>query len=189
MARTMVDEQPYLRHHVFVEVLDDYLWIAEDESGELWFPVRPSCNALEIDSPTAIATIKEDSRLVDGLREIKLPSAGGDQTQQCLRSDEYAWWLALFDPRRFKDPVKRQRLQERQRILMRLAKDIMLQRQNLRPLIKQDTSPQRPAKWSGTATSHGQMEGSFDCLSCGAPHFFVIDGNGWHLYLGVRTTD
>jgi hypothetical protein len=46
---------------------------------------------------------------------------------QCLQSDEYTWWLALIDPRRFK--VERQSLlEQRQRVLMRLAKEIMLKR-------------------------------------------------------------
>lgn len=171
-------ETRFVRHHVHVEVLDDFLWIAEDYAGELYFPVRPSCAALDMDSQTAIATIKADSRLAPGLRRIKLPTAGGEQLQQCLRSDEYAWWLALIDPRHFK-PERRALLEERQRVLMRLAKDIMLKSQGLKAL------PQSRGPQSADVTGSGQMEGTFRCLNCGAPHLIVIDGTGWHAHLSV----
>lgn len=175
----MTDGQ-YVRHHVFVEVLDDYLWIAEDYTEELYFPVRPSCAALEIDSTTALETIKVDSRLAPGLRRIKLPTPGGEQFQQCLRSDEYAWWLALIDPRRFKRE-RRQLLEERQRVLMRLSKEIMLKRYELKSL------PKSRGAQSAVVASTGQMEAMFHCLNCGAPHLLVIDGAGWHVHLGIRT--
>src|SRR5689334_276993 len=113
----------YVRHHPYVEVIGGYLWVAEDAAGELYFPVRPTCEALEIGSQTALERIREDSRLSPGLRAIKLPTAGGEQEQQCLASTEYAWWLALIDPRRFK-AERHALLMERQRVLMSLAKEI-----------------------------------------------------------------
>lgn len=46
----------YVRHHVYVDVLEDYLWVAEDRDGELYFPLRASCTVLELDSTTALET-------------------------------------------------------------------------------------------------------------------------------------
>jgi hypothetical protein len=168
----------YVRHRVYVDVLAGDLWIAEDLEGELYFPLRPTCAALDLDSPTALATIKADSRLQPGLRHIKLPTAGGDQAQQCLASTEYSWWLALIDPRRFLAD-RRPLLQERQRVLMRLAKEILLQRGQVYRI---------PANGAGSAVqaeATGSVETHFRCLKCGAPHIAVIDGTGWHIHLGV----
>jgi P22_AR N-terminal domain len=129
--------------------------------------VRPSCTALELDSIPALQRIKADSRLTSGLRKIRLPSGHGDQEQQCLASTAYAWWLALIDPRRFK-PERRPVLEERQQLRTIIGKPA-------------PTVPQ-----SARADAHGQMEGTFHCLRCGAPHLLVIDGAGWHLHLGVE---
>lgn len=173
----MAGEQ-YVRHHVYVEVLDDYLWVAEDYQGNLYLPVRPTCAALELDSQTSIATIKADSRLAPGLFRIRLPSGGGDQLQQCLRSEEYSWWLMIVDPRRFK-PERRALLAERQRVLMHLASDIVLKRRELKAL------PQQRLPQSADIPVSGQTEGVLHCLNCGAPHLIVIDGTGWHAHLST----
>jgi P22_AR N-terminal domain len=169
----------YIRHRVYVDVLAGDLWVAEDENGELYLPLRPTCSTLEIDSTTALETIKADSRLALGLRVIRLPTSGGEQRLQCLRSTEYSWWLALIDPRKFKEE-RRMNLIERQRVLMNLARDIMLKRQELRTIT------------AGKNLTHtaiqgrGQLEGDFQCLKCGAPHHLTIDGAGWHLHLGIE---
>lgn len=176
----------YLRHRVYVDVLAGELWIAEDAAGELYFPIRPTCAALELDSVPALQRIKADTRLSGGLYKIRLPSGRGEQEQQCLASTEYAWWLALIDPRRF-SPERRPLLEERQRVLMRLAKDIMLQRGAM-PRI----TPARPSTPSAAAGAgapfdvRGQLEQYFRCLKCGAPHIAVLDGAGWHVHLGVE---
>jgi len=168
----------YVRHHVFVEILDDYLWVAQDYAGELYFPLRPSCAALEIDSRTALATIKADSRLAPGLRSILLPTSGGEQAQQCVRSEEYGWWLALIDPRRFK-PERRGLLEQRQRMLMRLAREIIVKGRDLKELRPTNTAQ------SADVNATGQIEGTMRCLNCGAPHLIVIDGSGWHAHLST----
>ena len=100
------------------------------QNGELYLPLRPTCSTLEIDSTTSLETIKADSRLAPGLRAIKRPTSGGEQRLQRLRSTVYSWWLALIDPRKFKQE-RRANLIERQRVLMNLARDIMLKRQEL----------------------------------------------------------
>jgi P22_AR N-terminal domain len=151
----------FVRHRVYVDVIANELWVAEDAAGELYFPIRPTCASLELDSTTALETIKADSRLAPGLRSIRLPTPPrGEREVQCLRSDEFTWWLALIDPRRFK-PERRPLLEERQRVLMRLAKEIMLKRTELRML------PGQHAAVSEDILGHGRLEGDFRCLRCG----------------------
>jgi hypothetical protein len=170
----------YIRHRVYVDVLGHDLWVAEDQEGELYFPIRATCASLELDSTTSLETIKADSRLYPGLRAIRLPTPPrGEREVQCLRSDEYTWWLALIDPRRFKDE-RRSLLEERQRVLMRLAKEIMLKRVEIQMLPKQRTNQPHNVE------STGRVEGDFRCLRCGAPLHLTIDGSGWHLHLGVE---
>jgi hypothetical protein len=170
----------YVRHRVYVDVLANELWVAEDAAGELYFPIRATCASLELDSTTSLETIKADSRLVPGLRSIRLPTPPkGEREVQCLRSDEFTWWLALLDPRRFKSE-RRPLLEERQRVLMRLAKEIMLKRTALRMFPGQHTVAR------DDILGNGRLEGDFRCLRCGAPLHLTIDGTGWHLHLGVE---
>lgn len=176
----MGKEETFVRHRVYVDVIANELWVAEDAEGELYFPVRPTCTSLELDSTTALETIKGDSRLAPGLRSIRLPTPPkGERVVQCLRSDEFTWWLALIDPRRFKSE-RRPLLEERQRVLMRLSKEIMLKRQELRML------PGQHVAVSTDIQGNGRLEGDFRCLRCGAPMHLTIDGSGWHLHLGVQ---
>src|SRR5690242_20015144 len=154
----MVTKDNYVRHRVYVDVLASELWVAEDIDGELYFPIRATCASLDLDSTTALETIKADSRLSPGLHGIRLPTPPkGEREVQCLRSDEYTWWLALIDPRRFK-PERRSLLEERQRVLMRLAKEIMLRRAELHMLPIRQVGP------SQNIDSHGRLEGDFRCL-------------------------
>jgi len=176
----MSSTDDYVRHRVYVDILASDLWVAEDLEGELYFPIRATCASLELDSTTALETIKADSRLAPGLRAIRLPTPPrGEREVQCLRSDEYTWWLALIDPRRFK-AERRPLLEQRQRVLMRLAKEIMLKRAEIHRL------PVRRMDQPHSVESTGRLDGDFRCLRCGAPMHLTIDGSGWHLHLGVE---
>ncbi len=173
----MAKVDSYVRHKVYLDTLDTELWVAEDAEGRLYFPVRPSCVALDIDPATALDTIRADSRLAPGLFAIRLPTPGGDQSLQCLHSTEYAWWLALIDPRNYKTE-RRPLLEKRQRILMQLAEEIMLKRRDLRMLTNRKVACQQDV------AKQGPLDGDFCCLRCGAPHHLCIDGAGWHITLG-----
>lgn len=176
----MSSTDDYVRHRVYVDVLASDLWVAEDLEGELYFPIRATCTSLELDSTTALETIKADSRLAPGLRAIRLPTPPrGEREVQCLRSDEYTWWLALIDPRRFK-AERRPLLEQRQRVLMRLAKEIMLRRAEIHML------PVGRTEQRHSVENTGRLDGDFRCLRCGAPMHLTIDGSGWHLHLGVE---
>lgn len=185
-------ETAYIRHHIYVEILASWLWVAEDSEGELYFPLNASCEALEVETRAAHDLIRRDTRIQPGVCEIRLPTAGGEQVQKCLRSTEYAWWLALVDPPRSAAPEQRALLIERQRVLMGLARDILLRGRELDVLPsfsrRQVTSTQfAPASLNMTDTAvTGAIEANFRCLICGAPHVMVIDGKGWHLHVGVE---
>jgi len=172
-------KEQFVRHRVYVDTLDSDLWIAEDATGRLHFPIRSSCTALGIDADNALDNIKADSRLSPGLQVIRLPSPGGDQPTQCLHSTEYSWWLAILDPRRFRHVSESQREEftNRQRILMQLAEEIMLKRDELRHLHV------RPAA-AAPITVSGQISGDARCPHCRRPVHITIDGSGWHLHAG-----
>jgi hypothetical protein len=187
----MPQSEKYVRHHVFVDVLESWLWVAEDSDGDLYFPVNASCDALEMEARAAHDMIRRDNRIKPGVRSIRLPTAGGEQVQQCLRSPEYAWWLALIDPPRSATSEKRAILIERQRVLMGLAREIMVRGRELDvlPSMSQRQATRSQASEAPrevSAEASGAMEGHFRCLRCGAPHAFVIDGAGWHLHLGIE---
>jgi hypothetical protein len=182
----MTRTETYVRHRVYVDALDDELWVAEDAEGRLYFPVRPSAGALGIDPDNALDTIKADSRLAPGLEIIRLPSAGGDQPMQCLHSTEYAWWLAMLDPRRFRTLPEERRAEfvRRQRALMQLAEEIMLKRQELHRLpLQRPTSPQAAEEAEAV---DGQVSGNARCPHCRRPGHMTLDGTGWHLHAGVE---
>jgi hypothetical protein len=172
-------KEQFVRHRVYVDTLDCDLWIAEDVAGRLHFPIRSSCAALGIDADNALDNIKADRRLSSGLKVIRLPSPGGDQPTQCLHSTEYSWWLAILDPRRFRHVSESQRedFTNRQRILMQLAEEIMLKRDELRHLHV------RPSA-AAPITVSGQISGDARCPHCRRPVHVTIDGSGWHLHAG-----
>jgi hypothetical protein len=173
-------KETFLRHRIYIDALSCELWVPEDSRGRLHFPIRPSCMALGIDPDNALETIKADSRLSPGLQLIRLPSAGGDQPMQCLHSTEYSWWLAILDPRKFRHlrNTQRQDFTRRQRILMQLAEDIMLKRDDLRLLPLQRVVEASPV------TVNGQVSGDSRCPHCYGPIHMTIDSSGWHLHAG-----
>jgi hypothetical protein len=178
----MAHTETYIRHRVYVDALDCELWIAENSAGRLYFPVKASCVELGIDSDNALENIKSDSRLVPGLENIRLPSSGGDQPTQCLHSTEYAWWLALLDPRRFRSLSDDQRVAftKRQRILMQLAEDVMLKRDELKRLPQQ-----RAVISSQPVAMTGPLSGDAPCPMCKSMLHITISGDGWHLHGGL----
>lgn len=119
-------------HRRFVQACDAWVTVAEDLDTEaLWFPIRPVCLILKVDSPSQIERIKGNWRLAPGLHLIPIPTeqradgtwARAVQTQ-CLPYDEWAWWMGDVDPRNA-TPLVREKLLMRQRALMSLAREIM----------------------------------------------------------------
>jgi len=170
---TTVQRFIYRTEHVAVCGAD--LTIAQAESNGLWyFPIRPTCAALEIASQSQLETIRGDSRFAPALMAIPLPSAGGAQLTQCLPRRDYTWWLALIDPAKCK-PAARSKLVMRQRAIWDVAEDVMLasDREAVGALL---------AGRKGGVAVPGEFH--LNCLRCGAPHCLVMGATGVHLYVG-----
>lgn len=101
--------------------------IAEDENGEVWYPVRPMCKGLAVDSPTQAGIIRQDSRLSQHARDIRVPTPGGRQEQLCLTHKGVAIWLAGIDPHRV-GKYARGRMEEYQDALWSLADKLVFSR-------------------------------------------------------------
>lgn len=162
-------------HREYVEVCNAWLTFAEDRNGDFWFPVGPSCRALNIDVTAQIEVVQADSRLKPWLRTMRLPfgtDARGEwnnfQTTHCLRRREYAWWLANIDPNNVRASA-RPKLEARQRALMDLCDRVMFHKHEETIMAQ-------------TATFSGEMH--WRCLRCGAPHCVTMNGSHISIYLG-----
>ncbi|HEX9414822.1 MAG TPA: phage antirepressor N-terminal domain-containing protein [Ktedonobacterales bacterium] len=149
------------------------IMLAEDEQGDIFFPVRPICEAIGIDRSTQAAIVQQDSRTKKGARNIWIPTRGGKQKSLCLRKHEVGIWLAIIDPPRVGERA-RGRLEEFQEDLWALADRIVFRRRRGVEAGTEDT---------GTVLQlHGSQRGEILC-ECGRLHVFEI-ANGevrvWH---------
>lgn len=82
------------------------IMLAEDEQGDVFYPVRPLCGAIGIDRATQMGIVRQDSRTQPGARDIAdAPTRGGKQKVLYLRQHETAIWLAIIDPARVGDDL------------------------------------------------------------------------------------
>lgn len=165
--------QRFLYRKEYVAVCGTDLMIAQAENGLLYFPIRPTCAALDVAPASQIETIKNDSRFAPALEAIPIPSAGGAQLTQCLPRREFTWWMALIDPERCK-PAARRLLVMRQRALWDLAEQVML------------ASDREAVNAIMTGRQLGiAVPGEFHlaCQKCGARHCLVMNDTGAHLYV------
>jgi hypothetical protein len=144
------------------------LMLAEDNDGDVFFPVRPIITALGVDRPTQTATIQEDSRLKPGARLIKkAPTRGGRQDTLYLRRREVAIWLTLIDPEKVGENA-RGRVEEFQAALWRLADKILFRRRRIAQGAATDLGE--------VVELHGAQHGEFTC-ECGRRHIIeMADG-------------
>src|SRR2546422_1431077 len=70
---------------------DDVL-AARGDTGDIYLPLRPICDSLGISYPTQITRIKKDEVLAEGLRQLRIMTAGGPQTMQCLELEAVPLW-------------------------------------------------------------------------------------------------
>ena len=147
--------------------------LAEDEQGDVYFPVRPICEALGVDRPTQSAIIQQDSRTKRGARTIEMPTRGGKQKSLCLRKREVGIWLTIMDPDNVGESA-RGRLEEFQEALWQLAHRIVFRRRR---------SVEAGAEDVGTVLHlQGSQRGEILC-ECGRLHVIEF-ANGevrvWH---------
>jgi hypothetical protein len=69
-------------------------------------PIRPLCAALGITHQTQIERIRRDEVLAENLRLIKVQTAGGTQTMQCIELEGVPLWLAMIEPSRVREDLR-----------------------------------------------------------------------------------
>ena len=143
--------------------------LAEDEQGDVFYPVRTMCEAIGVARHRQASIIREDTRTTPGVRDIDAPTAGGKQKMLFLRRHETAIWLAIIDPARVGDTLKgnedetpRERLLSFQASLWALADRIAFRRrQGVEASAGNPTSVARLVGGYARAETH--------CPDCGAP--------------------
>lgn len=66
----------------------------------VYFPLRALCEALGVAKQMQIKRLKEDSRFVQALRSIPIPTVKGLREAMCIRKQDVAAWLVTMDPAR-----------------------------------------------------------------------------------------
>ena len=72
----------------------------------IYVPIRPLCAALGITHQTQIERIRRDEVLAENLRLIKVQTAGGTQTMQCIELEGVPLWLAMIEPSRVREDLR-----------------------------------------------------------------------------------
>lgn len=84
------------------------------EAGGIYLPLRPMCAALGIDYSGQTQRIRRHDVMAEGLRRVRIETAGGAQVFLCLELESVLMWLATIEGRRVKESL-RARLQVYQR--------------------------------------------------------------------------
>lgn len=98
------------------------LW-ATTEDGEIVVAVKPICDGLRIDWRSQRHRIRRDPVLSEGVRVLRMPSAGGAQDALCLRLDLLNGWLFGISEGAIKDPEVRERVHLYRRECFRVLYD------------------------------------------------------------------
>lgn len=149
-----------------------YILLAEDDAGDIFFPVRPICEALQLQRSKQNAIIQADSRTQSGVRTIKAPTAGGQQDTLYLRKRECAIWLANIDPARVNGTAKGH-LEDFQEDLWQLAEHTVFRRHRVANASVEDTGI--------VVQLSGELRGEFTC-ECGRRHVFEIADGVMRVY-------
>lgn len=150
------------------------IMLAQDDTGAVFYPFRPICDALALDRTTHAALIRQDSRISRGMREIRAPSPGGSQQTMYLRRRELGIWLTVIDPSHIGKRARAAgRLVEFQAAMWHLAERIAFKSK-----AGSDASA-TPAPVS--AELQGSQRAPVACPDCGAP--LIAEIRAGRLYL------
>ncbi len=72
----------------------------------IYLPLRVLCDNLGIGYSAQFARLKRDDVLAEGLRRLKIQTAGGVQTMQCLELEAVPLWLAMIEPSRVREDLR-----------------------------------------------------------------------------------
>lgn len=150
----------------------DFLMLAEDAEGMVYYPVRPIISALGVDRTTQTSIIQADARLKKGARKITAPTRGGPQEVLYLAHRQVAIWLTIIDPENVA-PRVRGRLEEFQAALWRLADKILFLRRRSIETAAIDTGTR--------VTMYGALHGEFSC-ECGRHHIVKFADGEMRVY-------
>ncbi len=84
----------------------DEVLAARVEPDGIYLPLRPICDSLGIGYSAQFNRLKRDEVLAEGLRRLKIKTAGGTQTMQCLDLEGVPLWLAMIEPSRVHEDLR-----------------------------------------------------------------------------------
>lgn len=96
---------PVEQRHVTLMDGDEVL-AARIEPDGIYLPLRPICDNLGIGYSAQFNRLKRDDVLAEGLRRLKIKTAGGTQTMQCLELEGIPLWLAMIEPSRVREDLR-----------------------------------------------------------------------------------
>lgn len=162
-----------------VQIADRHVWAFErwglsiplyiGDDGEVYVPVRLTCQQLGISVSGQLTRIREDKDLLPGSAEMPEVTEGGLQKVVTLRWREAAWWLATMDTSKVRRDI-RDDLDAIREALKDYVADLLAGKRPVPAL----ASP-RPER--GVIAHSERMEYVFSCLACGAGHR-IIAQNG-----------
>lgn len=74
--------------------------------SDIYVPVNPLCAALGVAPNRQIARIRRDDVMAEHLRPVRVATAGGQQTLQCLHLESIPLFLAGLEPGRVKESLR-----------------------------------------------------------------------------------
>jgi hypothetical protein len=128
-----------------------------------WFPVRPICLVLGIDSRTQVAILKGSDKYTGAWVEIPIKSPAGWRPTVCIRRDKVPQWFLDIDAARCA-LTARDELERFQTELLAEGERMLFGRK-----------PSAPEQARGIVAYTARIEIQMACLDCGAPHFIVYE--------------
>jgi hypothetical protein len=84
----------------------DEVVAARVDPDMIYLPLRVLCDNLGIGYSAQFARLKRDEVLAEALRRLKIQTAGGVQTMQCLELETVPLWLAMIEPSRVREDLR-----------------------------------------------------------------------------------
>lgn len=159
-----------------VQIADTRIWVFErwglsiplyvGDDGEVYVPVRYTCQQLGISVSTQLARTREDKDLIPGIAEMPEVTEGGLQKLVALRWREAAWWLATIDSSKVRRDI-REDLDAIREALKDYVADLLGGKRPVPALAA-------PHSERGVIAISSRDEYVWACLDCGARHKVLI---------------
>lgn len=118
--RFMATEEIHVRQQKTVDFEGDTLLAVQDESGDIYVPLRHLCDAIGVSRQGQMQRIRRSDVLRDGFRQGIVAyeggeRGGGEQMTSLLRADLVPLWLAGISTRAIQDEAAREKIKQYQR--------------------------------------------------------------------------